>query len=170
MGGLLAAAACPICFPKLALLGALFGLGAFSAYEAQLIVAAQILVGVALLGHVLAYRRQRSKWRLALAGAAAAAFFVGLYFQEWLAYAGFAGLIAASIPRWRTASRSSVVTCPECGHREKEAMPAEACLFFYECKACRKLLRPMPGDCCVFCSYGSVRCPPMQAAQGSSPA
>lgn len=107
ISALIAAAACPVCFPKLALLGALFGLGAFSAYEAQLIVAAQILVGVALLGHVLAYRRQRSKWRLALAVAGAAAFYVGLYFQEWLAYAGFAALIAASLPRWRAAARGS---------------------------------------------------------------
>jgi hypothetical protein len=24
------------------------------------------------------------------------------------------------------------------------------------------LLRPKPGDCCVFCSYGSVKCPPMR--------
>ncbi|MGH7537526.1 MAG: GDCCVxC domain-containing (seleno)protein [Gemmatimonadales bacterium] len=28
--------------------------------------------------------------------------------------------------------------------------------------ACQKLLRPKPGDCCVFCSYGSVECPPRQ--------
>ena len=27
------------------------------------------------------------------------------------------------------------------------------------------LLRPNPGDCCVFCSFGSVKCPPMQAHQ-----
>jgi hypothetical protein len=25
------------------------------------------------------------------------------------------------------------------------------------------MLRPKPGDCCVFCSYGSVPCPPIQA-------
>ena len=24
------------------------------------------------------------------------------------------------------------------------------------------LIQPLPGDCCVFCSYGSVRCPPKQ--------
>ncbi|WP_349666169.1 GDCCVxC domain-containing (seleno)protein, partial [Sinorhizobium sp. 6-117] len=24
------------------------------------------------------------------------------------------------------------------------------------------LLRPRPGDCCVFCSFGSVKCPPVQ--------
>src|SRR5216117_287385 len=35
LGAVIAAAACPICFPKLALLGALFGLGALGAYESQ---------------------------------------------------------------------------------------------------------------------------------------
>ena len=41
-------------------------------------------------------------------------------------------------------------------------MPENACQFFYECHDCGTLLRPKPGDCCVFCSYGSVPCPPVQ--------
>jgi hypothetical protein len=47
-GAVIAAAACPICFPKLALLGGLIGLSAISAYEAQLFIAAQLLVVVAV--------------------------------------------------------------------------------------------------------------------------
>lgn len=43
-------------------------------------------------------------------------------------------------------------------------MPTDACLYFYECGQCHTLLRPKPGDCCVFCSYGSVKCPPQQLA------
>lgn len=62
----------------------------------------------------------------------------------------------------RKAAFESTVTCPVCGHREIEAMPANACLFFYDCKGCGSLLRPLPGDCCVFCSYGSVPCPSIQ--------
>jgi hypothetical protein len=27
---------------------------------------------------------------------------------------------------------------------------------------CSTLLKPKAGDCCVFCSYGSVACPPIQ--------
>ncbi|WP_425480234.1 GDCCVxC domain-containing (seleno)protein [Dyella monticola] len=57
---------------------------------------------------------------------------------------------------------NSVLTCPECGHQAAETMPTNACQFFYECLACHTLLRPKPGDCCVFCSYGSVPCPPVQ--------
>ena len=100
IGAVIAAAACPVCFPKLALLGALFGLGAFGAYESQLFLAAQALVVVSVIGHVLAYLRQRNRWRLALALASGVAVFAGLYWigSEWLAYLGLAGLVAASVP------------------------------------------------------------------------
>ena len=57
----------------------------------------------------------------------------------------------------------SVVTCPICGFPKCERMPTDACLFFYDCTNCGARLRPQPGDCCVFCSFGSVRCPPVQA-------
>jgi hypothetical protein len=56
----------------------------------------------------------------------------------------------------------SIITCPRCGHARHETMPTDACQFFYECTSCKALLRPKPGDCCVFCSYGSVKCPPKQ--------
>ncbi|MHB8494374.1 MAG: GDCCVxC domain-containing (seleno)protein [Casimicrobiaceae bacterium] len=56
----------------------------------------------------------------------------------------------------------SVLTCPHCGLASQETMPTDACLFYYECSQCKTLLRPKAGDCCVFCSYGSVKCPPMQ--------
>ena len=64
----------------------------------------------------------------------------------------------------RVIVQDSVVKCPHCGHRKTERMPEDACQWFYQCESCRTLLKPKPGDCCVFCSYGSVRCPPMQAA------
>jgi hypothetical protein len=62
--------------------------------------------------------------------------------------------------------RRSTITCPHCGHAEIETMPTDACQFFYDCKGCGVLLRPKAGDCCVFCSYGSVPCPPVQKAGG----
>src|SRR4030088_3310825 len=57
----------------------------------------------------------------------------------------------------------STLTCPRCAHQATEMMPTDACQFFYDCKGCGERLKPRPGDCCVFCSYGSVPCPPMQA-------
>jgi hypothetical protein len=60
----------------------------------------------------------------------------------------------------------SVLTCPRCGASKTETMPTDACQFFYECSSCAALLRPRPGDCCVFCSYGTVKCPPIQLQRG----
>ncbi len=60
----------------------------------------------------------------------------------------------------------SVLTCPDCGHAEKETMPTNACQWFYDCKGCGILLKPKAGDCCVFCSYGTVPCPPIQEGDG----
>nr|WP_275666050.1 GDCCVxC domain-containing (seleno)protein [Vibrio sp. Isolate23] len=34
-------------------------------------------------------------------------------------------------------------------------MPDNTSVYFYECKSCGELLKPLPGDCCVFCSYGT---------------
>jgi hypothetical protein len=56
----------------------------------------------------------------------------------------------------------STLTCPRCGHRAEETMPTDACQWLYTCKGCGAILRPKPGDCCVFCSYGTEKCPPMQ--------
>ena len=59
----------------------------------------------------------------------------------------------------------STLSCPRCGHQAIETMPTDACWFLYDCQGCGELLRPKPGDCCVFCSYGSVPCPPVQQQQ-----
>jgi len=59
----------------------------------------------------------------------------------------------------------STITCPQCGHAQDESMPTSACQFFYDCKGCGELLRPNEGDCCVYCSFGSVPCPPIQDAR-----
>jgi len=56
----------------------------------------------------------------------------------------------------------SVIKCPKCGFEREETMPEDSCLFFYECTNCKTLLKPKPGDCCVFCSYGTVKCPSKQ--------
>lgn len=56
----------------------------------------------------------------------------------------------------------SAITCPDCGHTAREEMPSNACQYFYDCQGCKAVLKPLPGDCCVFCSYGDVPCPPIQ--------
>lgn len=65
----------------------------------------------------------------------------------------------------------STLTCPSCGQSSTETMRTNACQFFYDCPDCGTLLRPNKGDCCVFCSYGDVPCPPIQESRagGVSP-
>jgi hypothetical protein len=41
-------------------------------------------------------------------------------------------------------------------------MPTDACRILYTCTGCGIELQPKPGDCCVFCSWGSIPCPPIQ--------
>jgi len=60
----------------------------------------------------------------------------------------------------------STLTCPHCGAQAHERMPESACIVRFDCAGCGAELRPKPGDCCVFCSYGSVPCPPIQNDRG----
>ena len=62
----------------------------------------------------------------------------------------------------------STITCPECGHVETETMPTDACQWFYDCKGCAVVLKPKPGDCCVYCSYADIPCPPIQAGDSAA--
>lgn len=61
----------------------------------------------------------------------------------------------------------STLTCPECGHKVRETMSQNACQYFYDCPGCGAVLKALPGDCCVFCSYGDVPCPPVQRASSA---
>ena len=49
--------------------------------------------------------------------------------------------------------------CPACGSRKNEIMPDGECVYFYNCTGCGRVLKPIYGDCCVFCSYATVICP-----------
>ena len=62
----------------------------------------------------------------------------------------------------RAPNLASRITCPRCGAQREETMPTEFCLVVYKCPACGATLKPKRGDCCVFCSFGDVPCPPAQ--------
>lgn len=64
----------------------------------------------------------------------------------------------------KTVTLESTLKCPECGFSRSETMPTDACQWFYECLNCHTVLTPLPADCCVFCSYGTNPCPPIQEA------
>ncbi len=62
----------------------------------------------------------------------------------------------------------SILTCPDCGYQKEETMPSDACQFFYECENCKHVLRPKQDDCCVYCSYGTVKCPSKQGGESKT--
>ena len=63
---------------------------------------------------------------------------------------------------------NSIITCPKCGASREEIMPADRCLVTYTCTSCGEVLKPENGDCCVFCSFGTNPCPPMQVETTSA--
>ena len=54
------------------------------------------------------------------------------------------------------------VNCPACGRAVSEIMPLDRCVYFWECPVCHAVAKPLAGDCCVYCSYGTRPCPPVQ--------
>ncbi len=174
-GALLAAVAAPCCFPVFAAFAAATGLGVLGRFESTVLYLFQGFALVAVVGLAVSYRGHRRIGPLAL-GIISAAALGFVFYYAWsvpLLYTSLFGLLAASGWNWfagRTQVRSrlvlqSTITCPQCGHRSKEIMPTNACLFFYDCPACRARLKPKTGHCCVFCSYGSVPCPPIQVGE-----
>lgn len=99
VGAIVAAAACPICFPKLALLGAFFGLGALAKYEAVFFYGAHILIVIALIGHVISFKKVQNLPLLVLAVISVVLFFTSLYIflSEILSYIALAGMVTAMI-------------------------------------------------------------------------
>lgn len=108
IASIIAAAACPICFPKLALIGALIGVGGFAQYEIYFLIAAQLLVLVSLFNAISTYRKIRNSKILMLVVSSVALFFISLYVfvNEYLSYLGLAGLVAGMI--WQLKGMKSI--------------------------------------------------------------
>ena len=59
----------------------------------------------------------------------------------------------------------STIECPKCSTKTTETMPTNACVQIFTCPECSNNLKPNKGDCCVYCSWGDVACPPIQAEE-----
>jgi mercuric ion transport protein len=110
-GAVIAALACPICFPKLALVGAALGLGVFAPYEPYIALALQVLFVVALVGQILSYRSHRNAWLLSLAIATTAAMFTAYYVvpSTILLQLALFALVAASV--WQVVELRRCAKC-----------------------------------------------------------
>lgn len=170
---LIAAPAC--CLPLLASVGAALGFGVFVRYNTMLTYLLQFSVVLAVIGAFIGFRQHHNYKPLVLATLSAIGIFYAYNVQlsQVLVYSSLLGLIAAAI--WNSIEGrkcatctpnalklQSKLTCPLCGYQCIETMPTDACWYFYECHGCKALLKPKAGDCCVFCSFGSVKCPPIQ--------
>ena len=71
-------------------------------------------------------------------------------------------IVTSDSTKTSEASIKSEITCPKCGHKKMEEMPTDVCLLTYTCENCSAVLHPNEGDCCVFCTYGTHKCPSIQ--------
>ena len=169
------ALASPCCFPLLAVGASALGLGSFELFGGWTMYVFQALVLLSVAG-TAASVRQHGHWGPLAGAAGGAALIMSAYYLDFSlprVYAGMVGLLGAAAWTHRLTKSTmnqplvlqSRLTCPACGHQQTETMATDACQYFYECPACRTVLKPKPGDCCVFCSYGTVACPPIQQGQ-----
>jgi mercuric ion transport protein len=110
-GAVVTALACPICFPKLAAVGAALGLGIFAPYEKYVAVFVQALFVLAFIGQVLSYRTHRSKPLLGLSGLVTVLLFLGYYVipSSILLQLALVGLVMASI--WQVVAIRRCALC-----------------------------------------------------------
>lgn len=163
----------PCCFPLFAFGASAFGLGAAEVFGSWTMPVFLGLIGIYLIGLFLSYRRHRCLYPLLIALPGAGLIVFG-YMNQALSfiYAGMFVLLASTIVNFYrnrlhgkggNSEMLSTITCPECGFKNEEVMPDNACTFFYQCTNCKSIIKPKQGDCCVYCSYGTVPCPPIQS-------
>lgn len=178
----------PCCFPLFAFAASALGLGSFELFGGWTMWVFQAMSVISIIGLYISYRQHRCMYPLLIAIPSVLLILYGYHINEsehwvYFLYAGMLGLmVATGVNYYRNRLHRccnsgidadghdvelvSEVTCPNCGHKKEETMPTDACQFFYECEQCRTRLKPKQGDCCVYCSYGTVKCPPMQTGNG----
>ena len=172
----------PCCFPVFAFVASSFGLGSFELFGGWTMWIFQAMVVISLVGFFINYLKHRTIYPLLIAIPCAGFIFSAYYIIEsknWTLYmyAGMFGLLVSTILNYfknkshskfqsgKTIKLKSTITCPFCAHKKEEIMPTDSCQFFYDCANCKQVLKPKQGDCCVYCSYGDVPCPPIQNNQ-----
>lgn len=178
----------PCCFPLFAFGASALGFGSLELFGGWTMWIFQAMVLISIGGLYVSYRKHLCSYPLLIAIPSGILIFFAYYFSKfenstYLIYAGMFGLFIATIVNYyqnklqgncktcgiydgKTVELKSTIKCPNCGHKKAEIMPTNACEFFYECENCKTKLRPLEGDCCVYCSYGTVKCPPIQVGSG----
>jgi hypothetical protein len=99
IGAVIAGAAVPCCFPFLSLIGSILGLSFLAPYETYILYGMQLLVLLALVGSIIAFRGHRKVLPLILSVLSTSAVLYALNtdMNVTILYTGLAGLIAVSI-------------------------------------------------------------------------
>jgi mercuric ion transport protein len=99
IGAVIGALACPICFPKIAVLGAAVGLGVLAPFEGYLAKGVQALFLIAFIGQLMAFRQHRNHWLLALSLLTTLLLFSGYYVvaSSLLLQLSLCGLVISSL-------------------------------------------------------------------------
>ena len=172
----------PCCFPLFAFGASALGLGSFELFGGWTMWVFQIMVIVSVIGFYISYQKHKCLYPLLIVIPSAGLIFYGFLTNDNISfvYLGMLGILIATGVNYyqnrlhgncktcttyegKTVELKSTLTCPNCGHKKDELMPTDACQYFYECEKCKTILKPLEGDCCVYCSYGSIKCPPIQA-------
>jgi len=99
VGAIIAGAAVPCCFPFLSLIGSILGLSFLAPYERYILYAMQVLVVVALVGSVIAFRNHRKMIPLlvGILSTAAVLYSLNTNMDVRFLYGGLAGLLVVAI-------------------------------------------------------------------------
>ncbi len=182
IGVLIAVILSPCCFPLFAFIATSLGLGSSGLFGEWAPFIIQLMVLVNILGLLISFFKHWCIYPTLVSVLSGILIFYHYNFTDndsnvWI-YLGMLGLFVATIWNYQrnkmhgTCSSNqeivllSTLSCPNCNHKKVEEMPTNACSYFYECENCKAVLKPKEGDCCVYCSYGTVKCPPMQTGEG----
>lgn len=174
----------PCCFPLFAFAASTLGLAGFELFGSWTMWIFQALVLISIFGFYISYRRHRYLYPLMMAILSGFLIFYAYYFNKsdywtYFLYVGMFGILIATVWNYKrnkatgtcstctiyngqSVETKSTLTCPICRYKKTEFMPTDACVYIYECEKCKALLKPIQGNCCVYCSYGTVKCPSVQ--------
>ncbi len=99
IGAFLAASACPVCFPMLAVVGSIVGLGILKPFEGIVFILFQFFVFLALIGNILSFMNHRNVLALLIGIAGPVLILFALYvkFINAVLYVGLFGLLASLV-------------------------------------------------------------------------
>jgi len=164
----------PCCFPLFSVVLSALGLSGIELFGQWTMEIIFLFVIVSVLGTLVSLRRHRNPVPLIISVLGALIILYSYYFLNanslhFYLYSGMFCLLLGSILNYRNNRTlkakvvlKSTIICPQCSYQREELMPLNACQYFYKCTNCHTYLKPHIGDCCVFCSYGTMVCPPMQ--------